>query len=318
MREHAGSTREARVYEPWFKMMHGERSGLDRALQDPLDKNIKAIAVTGATRSQGGGLVHITKKTPGSRVRAITSNPESNTAKKLASEGIKVIQASFNNKDSLVKAFDGVQSVFVVTNRWEHLFQGKSQAESGEIEEEQGMNIPQAASSTHTLEHYIWSTTPSAKRMFRGKIITPHMDYKANINARIKSELPLLAAIISYLYFGYYPQNMAFFPFIKPIERVFATGSLAYGKYANVALKKWTFEQMIIEWSEITGKRGVFMETTINAWTTLWRPPGNELSPQFKFVEVCDPWEENDEFISPEELGINRSEVVGFRGNIGS
>ena len=82
------------------------------------------------------------------------------------------------------------------------------------------MNIARAAAATPTLEHYIWSTTPSAKRMFRGKLLTPHMDYKANVDARIKSELPNLAAITTYLYFGYYPQNMAFFPLIKPVEYV--------------------------------------------------------------------------------------------------
>lgn len=100
------------------------------------------------------------------------------------------------------------------------MFQGKSQDEAGEIEEEQGMKLAEAAAATPTLEHYIWSTTPSAKRKSKGKILTPHMDYKANVDARIKAELPNLAAITTYLYFGYYPQNMAFFPLIKPIEYV--------------------------------------------------------------------------------------------------
>jgi hypothetical protein len=31
---------------------------------------------------------------------------------------------------------------------------------------------------------------------------------------------------------------------------------------------------------------------------------------------MCDPWEENEDFISPEDLGIDRNEVVGFRGTI--
>jgi hypothetical protein len=46
------------------------------------------------------------------------------------------------------------------------------------------------------------------------------MDYKANVDARIKAELPELAKKTTYLYFGYYPQNMAFFPLIKPFEYV--------------------------------------------------------------------------------------------------
>jgi hypothetical protein len=84
------------------------------------------------------------------------------------------------------------------------------------------MSIARAAARISSLEHYIWSTTPSAARMIKpaGRLLTPHMDYKANIDARIKKELPRLAAMTTYLYFGYYPQNMAFFPLIKPVLHV--------------------------------------------------------------------------------------------------
>lgn len=101
------------------------------------------------------------------------------------------------------------------------------------------------------------------------------------------------------------------------VRQALATGAKAYGKYANVALEKWTFEEMIHVWSEITGKKGVFVETTIDAWTKLWGPAGTELGLQFKFGEMCDPWEENDEdFISAKELGIEEKEVIGFKGTI--
>lgn len=100
------------------------------------------------------------------------------------------------------------------------------------------------------------------------------------------------------------------------VRQVLAAGERAYGKYANVALEKWTFQEMIDVWSEITGKKGVFVETTIDAWTKLWGPAGNELGLQFKFGEICDPWEADETFISPEELSIDVDEVVGFRGTI--
>lgn len=258
--------------------------------------------------------------------------------------------------------------MFAVTNWWEHLFSGKSQDESGLLEEEQGMKIARAAAQTPTLEHYIWSTTPSAKRIFNGELSTPHMDYKANVDARIKSELPGLAEKTTYLYFGFYPQNLAFFPLLKPIEhvssiclqlsrecwltsiqpstktwiqivptkpdakillagdmavnpgiwvrQVLATGSKAFGKYANVALEKWTFQDMMDVWGEVTGKTGVLMECTQEAYSRLWGPPGHELGLQFKFGEMCDPWQETKEFISPGELDIDTNEVVGFRQTI--
>jgi hypothetical protein len=46
------------------------------------------------------------------------------------------------------------------------------------------------------------------------------MDYKANVDARIKQELPELAKKTTYLYFGYYPQSLAFLPMLKPFEWV--------------------------------------------------------------------------------------------------
>ena len=100
------------------------------------------------------------------------------------------------------------------------------------------------------------------------------------------------------------------------VRQILCAGDKAFGKYANVALEKWTFQQMIDVWSEVTGRKGVFLETTIDAWTKLWGPAGNELGLQFKFGEMCDPWEENEAFISAEDLSIDPKEVVGFRGTL--
>ncbi|KAB5513520.1 hypothetical protein GE09DRAFT_1208974 [Coniochaeta sp. 2T2.1] len=288
------------------------------------------IAVTGATGSQGGGVVNIMTKTPGWKVRALTRNPDSGAAKALAAKGAEVVFADWGDEAALVEAFKGATAVFAVTNWWESLFSGKSQWESGEIEERHGMNLASAAAKTSTLQHYIWSTQPSGKG-----IEVPHMDYKAKVDARIKAELPELAKKTTYLYFGYYPQNMAYFPLLKPIEyskillagdmtinpgiwvrQTLATGSAAFGTYANVALERWSFQQMMDKWSEITGKRGVIVRVDEQAWTKLWGPAGTELAWQFKFGELCDPWEVTDGFISAEELGIDASEVVGFEGTI--
>ncbi|KAH3922832.1 hypothetical protein HBI25_079980 [Parastagonospora nodorum] len=57
-------------------------------------------------------------------------------------------------------------------------------------------------------------------------------------------------------------------------------------------------------------------DMTVNPGIWLYGDVGNELALQFKYGEACNPWEETDEHISPEELGIDRNEVVGFRGTI--
>jgi NAD(P)-dependent dehydrogenase (short-subunit alcohol dehydrogenase family) len=94
------------VFEPWFEMVHGEKSGMAGTLPDWPDQSFKIIAVTGATGSQGGGVVNVIKKTPGWKVRAVTRNPQSDAAKKLAAEGIEVVQADFDDEASLLKAFE--------------------------------------------------------------------------------------------------------------------------------------------------------------------------------------------------------------------
>lgn len=66
----------------------------------------KIIAVTGATGSQGGGVVNVMSKTPGWKVRAVTRNPQSESAKKLAERGFEVVQASMDDEESLKKAFE--------------------------------------------------------------------------------------------------------------------------------------------------------------------------------------------------------------------
>lgn len=65
----------------------------------------KTIAVTGATGSQGGGVVNVMRLVPGWRVRAITRNPGSEAGQKLADQGLEVVQADFDDEESLVQAF---------------------------------------------------------------------------------------------------------------------------------------------------------------------------------------------------------------------
>lgn len=65
----------------------------------------KIIAVTGATGSQGGGVVNVMRQVPGWRVKAITRNPSSEAGQRLADEGVEVVQADFDDERSLVQAF---------------------------------------------------------------------------------------------------------------------------------------------------------------------------------------------------------------------
>lgn len=69
----------------------------------------------------------------------------------------------------------------------------------------------------------------------------PQMDYKANVDVRIKAELPELAKKTTYLLFGYYPSNMAFLPMMKPVELVCTIVRLATLHSANtLKARQWS------------------------------------------------------------------------------
>ncbi|GAA4470389.1 NmrA/HSCARG family protein [Nibrella saemangeumensis] len=80
--------------------------------------NGKIILVTGATGKQGGALVrHLL--TTDFKVRALTRNVNSESARRLQAQGVEVVQGDQEDKASLERALNGVYGVFSVQNFWE-------------------------------------------------------------------------------------------------------------------------------------------------------------------------------------------------------
>ena len=146
----------------------------------------KIIAVTGATGTQGGGLVRAILADPNSgfAVRAITRDPNKDSAKALAAAGAEVVKGDLDDVESLKKAFAGAHGVYGVTNFWEHF--------SGEKEKAQAKNIADAAKAAG-VKHVIWSTLEDTRKLMssddkrmpilQGKYRVPHFDAKAEANA---------------------------------------------------------------------------------------------------------------------------------------
>ena len=166
----------------------------------------KIIAVTGATGTQGGGLVRAILADPNSgfAVRAITRDPNKDKAKALAAAGAEVVQGDLDDVESLKKAFAGAHGVYGVTNFWEHF--------SGEKEKAQAKNIADAAKAAGA-KHVIWSTledtrklmSPDDKRMpmLQEKYRVPHFDAKAEANAYF-SGLPVTYLVTSFYWDNFY------------------------------------------------------------------------------------------------------------------
>ncbi|KAL1390210.1 hypothetical protein HDK64DRAFT_327220 [Phyllosticta capitalensis] len=314
----------------------------------------KTIVVTGATGTQGSAVVRVMLETGNWKVRAVTRNPESDSAKAIAAKGAEIVVADYDDEASVKKAFEGAHAIFALTNWWEYLRRGKSQDECGLIEERQGMTLARAAAEIPTLEHYIWSTLPAAKELTGGKCPVPHFDYKAVVDRRIREELPALAAKTTSLFFGFYPSNFAYFHMLKPIppfapgryvwlvpskkeakvptsgnmavspgvfvRQILANPSKTHGKYAAVCTEVCTLGGMLKTWSEVTGKAGVFMEIQVEDFAGLLGIAGREAALQLKFGEALDDWYEHvkvkGEFVTMEELGISMAEVADFRGSL--
>jgi uncharacterized protein YbjT (DUF2867 family) len=119
----------------------------------------KIIAVHGASGTQGGSVVKALLKSDW-KVRALTRNSSSDAAKALTAAGAEVVAANFDDEATLVKAYEGVEAIFLVTNFWEHLFTGKGRVESGEAEARQALAVVKVASKVPSLKHFIWSTLP--------------------------------------------------------------------------------------------------------------------------------------------------------------
>jgi nucleoside-diphosphate-sugar epimerase len=84
------------------------------AIMGSIDTHL--ISVFGATGNQGGSVVRSLLQNPAFRVRALTRNPSSDAAKKLADAGAEVVGANGFSSEDMSKAFHGSWGVFVNIN----------------------------------------------------------------------------------------------------------------------------------------------------------------------------------------------------------
>ncbi|KAI4686584.1 uncharacterized protein J4E84_005865 [Alternaria hordeiaustralica] len=312
----------------------------------------KLAVITGATGNQGGSIARGLLKSGDWQIRAVTRNPSGEKAQKLAAEGMEVVQGSYDDEESVRKAFTGAQAIFAVTQWWEPFFKGASQSEAGEIEKRDGIMLARLAAEVKTLEHYIWSTLPAADEITKGKFPVPHFDYKAKVDDHIRKNMPELAAKTTFLMFGFYPSNFAFFPMLKPqpvasapgkyvwmvpstpstvypmagdmakdpgvwARQILANPKLTHGKYAGVCTEVLSLGEALSQWEEVSGKKGVYVECKPEVIGSLFGLAGEEAVTGVVFGEAVTDWfghvKEQGLFITKEQLGISPDEVSNFK-----
>jgi uncharacterized protein YbjT (DUF2867 family) len=134
-------------------------------------KNEKTILVTGATGKQGGAVArHLTNS--GWHVRILTRDPNKPEAKTFREMGMDVIKADLNNKNSVLKAADGVYGIYSV----------QSLEQGVEVEARQGKMLADVAKN-RGVKHFVYSSVGAANRSTK----IPHFESKWLVEQHIGS-----------------------------------------------------------------------------------------------------------------------------------
>ncbi|KAK0276844.1 hypothetical protein LTR35_010238 [Friedmanniomyces endolithicus] len=165
------------------------------------------VVVVGATGQQGGSVVKALLRDNHYNIRGVTSNVNAEASSALKAQGVQMVEADLDNADSVLRAFKGAYAIFGVTDFAEQARQhGVAGAQEAELR--QATNIANAAAATPSLQHYIWSTIPSAQAISNGTISVPHFESKASVDEYILRRLEPLAQKTTFLWVGYYPSNI--------------------------------------------------------------------------------------------------------------
>lgn len=166
---------------------------------------LKRLAVVlGATRGQGGSVVNSLLRTGRYSIRGVTEDAGTSDAHRLKERGVEVQEVDLDDSSTLAAAFTAAHVIFAVTTM-----------HNGEMEREvaQGKKIAGSATGVETLEHFVWSTLPSASTVSAGKIPVPHMDGKAQVDDYIVKTLPALAQKTTFYWGGFYAENVTYPPY---------------------------------------------------------------------------------------------------------
>ncbi|CAG8960324.1 hypothetical protein HYFRA_00012398 [Hymenoscyphus fraxineus] len=178
----------------------------------------KTIVILGITGKQGGSVADHFLNLADWKIRGITRNTTSESALALASKGIELIAADFNDPSTIKSAFKGGTAIFVNTNFWEPIYypgtkallkEGQSLNEyCYEQELQQLKNIADAAAKVEGWERIVFSGQCNVDKWANGKYKgVYHFDSKARGAEYFKENYPGLAEKMTVLIMGNYMSN---------------------------------------------------------------------------------------------------------------
>jgi uncharacterized protein YbjT (DUF2867 family) len=271
----------------------------------------KIIAVVGATGAQGSGLARAVLNDPASEfaVRAVTRDAKSEKAAVLKKMGAEVVQADLDDKESLIKAFEGAYGAFCVTNYWEHF--------SPEKEINQARNMAEAARKAG-VKHTIWSSLDDTRKLIpldddrmptlMGKYKVPHFDAKGESD-KFFLEGGFPATILhtvfyweNFIYFGLGPKRgpdgklAVTFPMgdkklpgisVEDIGKtaygIFKAGPRYIGKTIGIAGGHLTGREMAEALSRTIGETVIYNDVPPEVYRSFGFPGADDMGNMFQF-----------------------------------
>jgi len=245
----------------------------------------KIITVFGATGNQGGSVVRSILADPSLskefKIRGITRDPTKPAAKKLAEQGVELVNADMNDPASVSSAIADSHTVFLVTNYWE--------TANPDTERTQGLNVLRATQEAR-ISHLIFSSLLHVSKTTNNRLThVPHFDSKADIEAAIRaSGVPCSFVLAGYFmsnYFGLlqkgddgtytlaYPiKPESKFPlfdaasdtgkFVVGAIKARATDSIPNGARIYAATDYYTVPDILGTWEEVTGHKARFVKVS--------------------------------------------------------
>ena len=130
------------------------------------------VLVSGATGNQGGAVTRALLES-GHKVRALTRNKKSSRARRLADQGVELMQGNLDDAESLGRALRGIDSFYLM---------GSPQEVGVDGETKQGIALADAAKGAD-VRHLVYGSVANAD-LDTG---IPHFDSKYQVEEHIKT-----------------------------------------------------------------------------------------------------------------------------------
>jgi len=273
--------------------------------------NVSVIAVVGATGAQGGAVVQaLLKSYPQFKVRALTRKTNSDKAVALANQGVEVVEADLDNKESLVRAFTGCAGAFLLTNYWEIFDVNR--------EIQQGKNQVDACKEAG-VAHVVFSTLEGVKKVggdkFKliGEWAVPHFDGKDVITDYLVASGLNYSLLYTCFYYEnwctmsaphkgqdgnyYLSYNMGETPMpavaVTDIgttaARAFGAGAAVYGKKVYAVGENIPISEYAKIFSKVFGKTFIYAPVTTEQFAAFGFPGADDLANMFQFYRDFVP-----------------------------